>query len=195
MDRRLTVFFLCSLACFGQAMPKPVDTGGNEATFRSGAQEVLLDVVVRDKKGQRVTDLRPGDLEVYDNGVKREISSFRLIEGGSTAIVPDDKAAPSAAATPIPEEKKHVNPLGQIRLVTLIFNRLDLNSRTLAKQASVDLLKNEFPENVFMSVLVLDDGVHALQAFTNDRTLLRKAVDHATSGAYTEFISDSKRIE
>jgi VWFA-related protein len=88
-----------------------------------------------------------------------------------------------------------LNPLQQIRLVTLIFNRLDLNGRQLAHTAAVDLLRNEFPENVYMSVFALGDSLQALQPFTNDRALLRKAVDHATSGAYTEFVSDSKRIE
>jgi phage gp45-like len=44
-------------------------------TIRVGTQEVLLDVVVRDKKGQRVTNLEPGELEVTDNGVVRKITS------------------------------------------------------------------------------------------------------------------------
>jgi VWFA-related protein len=185
------LLFVLSLSiCHGQAPPAAPD-----ATFRSGAQEVLLDVVVRDKKGQRVTNLEPSDLEVYDNGVKRQITSFKLVEGGTTAITPEEKTGATTVTAAVPVQQKHVNPLAQIRLVTLIFNRLDLNSRALARKASLDLLKNEFPENVFMSVLVLDDGVHALQAFTNNRDLLTKAVEHATSGAYTEFISDSKRIE
>jgi VWFA-related protein len=195
MNQRLLCVLLTASTAFAQTPTKP-ETASSDATFRSGAQEVLLDVVVRDKKGQRVTDLKPGDLEVFDNGVQRQVSSFRLIEGGASTISPEDRTTSTTTAAAIPTApQKHINPLGQIRLVTLIFNRLDLNSRTLAQKASLDLLKNEFPENVFMSVLVLDDGVHALQAFTNDRALLRKAVEHATSGAYTEFISDSKRIE
>ena len=191
---RLTCCLLCiGSNVFAQA-PSPNGAAAADATFQSGAQEVLLDVVVRDKKGQRVTDLKPSDLEVFDNGVQRQPTSFRLIQGGSSAITPQETTSLGIAPVPLARQK-HVNPLAQVRLVTLIFNRLDLNSRTLSRQAGLDLLKNEFPENVFMSVLVLDDGVHALQAFTNDRTLLKKAVEHATSGAYTEFISDSKRIE
>jgi VWFA-related protein len=162
-------------------------------TFRTGAQEVLLDVVVRDKKGQLVTNLEPGDLEVYDNGVRRPVSSFRLIQGSSDISLPD-QPKPTAAA-PAPAPRKQLNPLAQVRLMTLIFNRLDLNSRQLARTAGLDLLKNEFPENVYMSVFVLGDSLQGIQAFTNDRELLRKAVTRATSGAYTEFISDSAQIE
>jgi hypothetical protein len=46
-----------------------------------------------------------------------------------------------------------------------------------------------------MSVLVLDDEVHVIQAFTNDREVLRKVVERAISGTSSEFIADSRRIE
>jgi VWFA-related protein len=162
-------------------------------TFRTGAQEVLLDVVVRDKKGQLVTNLAPGDLEVYDNGIRRTVSSFRLIQGNTDISLPEPSAPAAAALGPVVH--KQLNPLAQVRLMTLVFNRLDLNARQLARTAGLDLLKNEFPENVYMSVLVLGDSLQGIQAFTNDRSLLRKAVERATSGAYAEFISDSANVE
>jgi VWFA-related protein len=151
---------------------------------------VLLDVVVRDKKGQRVTNLEPGELDIIDNGVSRKITSFRLIEGDQT-IAGGELAPQNKEVKP----RKPVDIERQIRLVTLIFNRLDLNARTIARTAALDLLKNEFPQNVYMGVLVLGDSLQALQPFTNDIGLLRKAVERATGGAYAEFISDSARIE
>jgi VWFA-related protein len=154
---------------------------------------VLLDVVVRDKKGQVVRNLEAGDLEVYDNGVRRQVSSFRLIQGNTDISLPEQQV--QTAAAPTKTVRKQLNPLAQVRLVTLIFNRLDLNSRQLARTAGLDLLKNEFPENVYMAVFVLGDSLEGIQAFTNDRLLLKKAVERATSGAYSEFISDSANIE
>lgn len=170
--------------------PAPSSAG---ATIKTSINEVLLDVVVRDKKGQRVTNLDPADLEIIDNGVPRKISSFQLIEGDETITGGEQTLhnKPIEANS----QKKPIDIERQIRLVTLIFNRLDLNARTMARTAALDLLKNEFPQNVYMGVLVLGDSLQALQPFTNDIGLLRKAVEHATSGAYTEFISDSARIE
>ena len=158
-------------------------------TIKVGTDEVVLDVIARDKKGQPVTNLKSDELEVYDNGVKRHVSSFRLIEGNEDiSSSPQQHSAATAA-------KKPLSPLRQVRLVTLIFNRLSLNSRNLSRTAALDLLKNEFPQNVYMAVLVLGDSLQALQPFTNDRDLLKKAVTRATSGAYTEFIADSQRIQ
>ena len=159
-------------------------------TIKAGAEEVMIDVIARDKKGQPVTNLTPADLELYDNGVKRKISSFRLIEGNEDISATARQQAPAAR-----NGKPALSPLRQIRLVTLIFNRLSLNSRNLSRTAALDLLRNEFPQNVYMAVLVLGDSLQALQPFTNDRELLKKAVTRATSGAYTEFIADSQRIQ
>jgi VWFA-related protein len=159
-------------------------------TIRAGTEEVLLDVVARDKKGRPVTNLEPGDLEIYDNGVKRKITSFRLVQGGQAVV-----AAPRTSAPSVAPAAKPLDPLRQIRLVTLIFNRVDLNGRQLARTAALDLLKNQFPQNVYMSVLVLGENIEAIQPFTNNLDMLQKAVERATSGKYSEFISDSARIQ
>ena len=41
--------------------------------------EVPFDVVVRDKKGRPVKDLTAAEFEVYEDGVKQEITSFRFV--------------------------------------------------------------------------------------------------------------------
>src|SRR5262249_44146603 len=55
--------------------------------------EVVLDVVVRDKKGHAIKDLKSSDFEVYEDGLRQDISSFRLVSrervGGDTKPVGD----------------------------------------------------------------------------------------------------------
>lgn len=159
-----------------------------QGTFTAGAEEVSLDLIARDKKGQFVRDLKPDDLEIYDNGSKRAITSFRLIEGGSAVV--------SATTQNVVEKKQQLDPLMQVRLITLLFSNLaDVNDRRLCRNAALDLLKMEFPANVYMAVLVLDQNLEALQAFTNDRELLKKAVEKATGASYTQFHEDSVQIQ
>src|SRR5881296_3488061 len=52
-----------------------------QPVVQSTAEEVVLDVVVRDKRGKQIRDLGPNDFEVADNGVKQTIKSVRLVEG------------------------------------------------------------------------------------------------------------------
>ena len=42
--------------------------------------EVMIDVVARDKKGRPVRDLRPDEIEIYEDGVRQKVAGFQLVE-------------------------------------------------------------------------------------------------------------------
>jgi hypothetical protein len=63
-------------------------TDPRPATFRADTALVVLDLVVRDKKGQPVRDLRPEEVQVYEDGVRRDIAAFRLVETGAPPSPP-----------------------------------------------------------------------------------------------------------
>ena len=44
------------------------------STVKSNVDEVLLDLIVRDKKGKPVTDLKPEDISVLDNGARPAVT-------------------------------------------------------------------------------------------------------------------------
>ena len=150
--------------------------------LKSQGEEVVVDVVVRDKKGRDVTDLSQSDFVVLDNGEKRSIQSFRLVQGAEATTNTGGKSA-------------KLDTQRQVRLVSLIFDRTDLNGRRLSREAALDLLQEPLSDNTYMAVFELDQKLEALQPFTNDRELLRKAVERATSGNYTQFGSDSEQIQ
>jgi hypothetical protein len=57
--------------------------GQNEPSFVSRATAVLVDVVVRDRQGRPVLDLKPDDFELLEDGVRQEIGSFTLVSRGA----------------------------------------------------------------------------------------------------------------
>jgi VWFA-related protein len=60
---------------------QPAETpqvGGDEYSFKVTSRLVDVGLVAYDKKGHPVADLKPNDLELYDNGHKQEIRSFSL---------------------------------------------------------------------------------------------------------------------
>jgi len=157
-----------------------------QAVLKGGAEEVVLDVIVRDKHGKAVTDLTAQDFDITDNGEKRTVKSFRLVQGAEAV------AAPAGA---VAGQRTQLDPLRQIRLVTMIYQGLDLTGRKLAREASLDLLKSDLPQNVYMAVMVIDHQLEAIQRFTNDRELLKKGVLRATGGDNTNFVGDTERVQ
>lgn len=161
----------------GQTPQSPA--GSQEPSFKAGGEEVVLDVVVRDKKNRSVDDLKAADFQVFDNGQKRVVKSFRLVQG-------NEAVSAAGARTPL-------DPMRQVRLLTLIFDGLDNDGRRLSRDAGLSLLKDELQPNVYISVMAIDHSLEAIQPFTNNRDLLKKAIQRATGGS-TNFASDTASV-
>jgi len=74
-----------------------------QTPVKAATGEVLLDLVVRDKKGKPINDLKPEDITVLDNGTKQSLTSFRRVSGA--------EAITSAGAA------EKLDPLRQVRLL------------------------------------------------------------------------------
>ena len=113
MKRLLAPFsisLLCACGIAAQNQPQQANSDQSSTTIRSTAQEVLLDMVFRDKKGKTIRDVRPEEIHILEDGVEQKLTSFRLIEGNPAQPTP---AAPGTTA-PV-----GVDPMREIRLITL----------------------------------------------------------------------------
>src|SRR5215471_16268428 len=81
---------LLVLALLAQAAPQP-----QRPVIRSRADLVTTDVRVQDERGQFVSDLRKDEFEVYEDGVKQDVSMFVLTHGGR---VYNQMSPPTAAS-------------------------------------------------------------------------------------------------
>ena len=152
---------------------------GQKPAFKANAEETVIDVVVRDKKGRLVKDLKESDFTVTDAGQTRPIKSFRIVEG-------TEAISASGGRT-------ELDPLRQLRLITLVFQGGDQNAKKLARDAALELIKAELAQNVYLSVMAIDHRLQAIQPFTNDRQLLRKAIARATASV-NDYTSDTLQV-
>jgi len=180
----LALAFLCIPVAAQQQNAAPAQG----PTVKATAEEVVLDFIARDKKGKPITDLKPEDITVLDNGAKQDIKSFRLVRG-EEAISTSPGAGTGATVT--------LDPLRQIRLVTLAFKAMgEVDQRKVARQAAIDLVKGEQGTNVFYAVVIINTRLLVLQEFTTDRAALTKAIEQATTGAaLPKLISASDAIK
>ena len=58
----------------------------SSAVFQSQSHEVLLEVIVRDAHGKIVTKIDPSQVTVFEDGVKQDIRSFRLVQIGRAHV-------------------------------------------------------------------------------------------------------------
>src|SRR5579863_5031721 len=110
---------LCALSA--QESPKTADSAAPQAAIHAEAREVLLDMVVRDKKGRPLNDLTANNVQVLDEGTPGKIMGLRLVSVGDAA-----GAGPKDATDP----PRHA------RLVSLVFEKLDTEERRFARQAA-----------------------------------------------------------
>ena len=102
-------------------------------TVRSTANEVVLDMVFRDKKGRAIHDIRPEEIHVLEDGVEQKVTSFHLVEGKSAELS-------GAAKTPADSGSPSLDPMREVRLVTLVFEGLDQEGKRFFRQALKDIL-------------------------------------------------------
>src|ERR1035438_5139152 len=88
--------------------------GSSEIILRSTTQEVLLDFIARDKHHRLVTNLRPNEVEILEDGVRQKVRSFQY-RGGR------DQPEETGPATPAAGTGSTYSPLREINGVSLVF--------------------------------------------------------------------------
>ncbi len=176
------------IAAAGAASAQPVQAVPSGTTIRTNVQEVVLDLIVRDAKGREVKNLKPSDVEIYEDGVRQDIRGFRFVTG-KEALVEAGETAKSTGGT-------IANPLPAMNLVCLVFHNLDTDpaTRSLAVQAAQEFLKNHIEPNTWVGVFGLDVGLSVIEPFTTDRQGLLAAATTGFSAHTVDFASASEAV-
>jgi VWFA-related protein len=144
-------------------------------TDRASATAVVIDVVVRDGKGRPVVDLTADDFEIYEDGVRQPLGSFRppvaASEAAATTAAPRATAAAPAsapaAAKPAPREPA---------VMAFLFDRLTLEGRKLALDAVRKYVGTQAKTENIIGIFDVDLGLQILLPFTQDGEAIRNAL-------------------
>jgi VWFA-related protein len=190
----LVVGSLCGLVA-GAAAAQEVRPPDSGLTIKATVSEVLLDLVVRDKHGKLVKNLKPGDVEIYEDGVRQPIRGFRLVSNAEAAP-PQEAPASGAKAEPAAVHKvsSASGPLHTLHLICIVFQNLDLNTKKYAVEAVQEFLKEDLPQGTWVAIFNLDSSLTVLQNFTANRDELLRAARSASSGTNLSFIGVAQAI-
>jgi VWFA-related protein len=152
---------------------------------RSTANEVLLDLVVRDKHGKYVKNLKAEDVEIYEDGVRQDVVGFRA--SGSKETRTQKSGTQAIKEQQAPAGSPSSRSLRTVNVVCVVFHNLDPVSRTRSIEAVQEFLKNDMTPDTYVGLFVLDDRLKPVYPFSNNRTEVMQAVQKAFSGRVIDF--------
>jgi len=165
-------------------------------TLKIQRNEVLVDVRVYDRKGNPVTDLKPDDFKVYEDGVLQKINSFDLedIQQLAKAEAENGKApvinlSSLPRTTPQSTLKRMVQ---NHRLIVLFFDlsSLQLDDLMRSLKAAQNFIQTQMTPADLVAVVTYSSDLRVVQEFTNDRDALSKAIKDVEVGPASSLASN-----
>jgi VWFA-related protein len=197
---RPSIWFLIAMSLVAPAQEP-------ESTLHSTVNEVLLDVVVRDKKAHIIRDLRPEEVQVFEDGVPQKLRHFEFYDGRATPAAPA-AAAPATATSPAPANAPNatnapsapnapysVQELRDIGVVSVVVANLNQEGRKVTLDTMRDFLKNEMRPNTYIGVFWLTrNGIRQVEPYNNDAEKISSAVLRAVNGIGLESPNQLARL-
>jgi VWFA-related protein len=168
--------------------PAAAQNPQDEDVVRVNSQEVKLDVVVKDKRGRPVKDLKETEFEVYEDGARQQIRSFRFVSSVASAVRATDAKTGGDVSAPAP------SPATTPGVIALVFDRLSPEARALARKAGLAYTQEGMARGDFTGVFGIDLSLRTLQPFTDDAQLVRQAVERATGAATSTYVSGAAKV-
>jgi VWFA-related protein len=160
--------------------PGGASTQAPTPTFRVTVDLVTTDVIVRDQKSaQFIADLKPGEFEIYEDGVKQDIASLTLVHGGRTFDVQAPPPAPVQEGIILPRNRPTNDTAGRIFLLFIDDLHLDFGQTPRTRQILEKMLKNLVHDGDMFGIVTT--GTSSIsQQLTYDRQVLESAIKRVT---------------
>ncbi|HYK87770.1 MAG TPA: VWA domain-containing protein [Acidobacteriota bacterium] len=156
-------------------------------TYKVQSNLVVVDVTVRDKKGNPIRDLNKGDFTVYEDNVPQQIVTFSLENIPVSREESVEESAPKAqpskptvnfGTTPTAERKPE--EVQDKRLIILFFDLASLETEDLIRsvETAEDFVSKKSTPYDLLAIATYSSTLQIVQDFTNDRVVLLDALKH-----------------
>ena len=162
------------------ATPQQPSTPGEEDVVRITSNLVQVDAVITDKSGHPITDLKPEEVEILEDGKPQKISHFSyIVTAGPSAGVSTakpttvDKNAPPVAPVALKPDQVH-------RTIAIVVDDLGLSFESVhfLRKALKTFVDEQMQPGDLVAIVRTAGGNGALQQFTTDKTVLYAAIEH-----------------
>jgi VWFA-related protein len=183
--RKRTLAVLLMSAMIGPSLIGQSPSNEQMPTIRTTTREVILDVIVRDKHHHAVSDLRPDEIQVFEDGVKQKINAFRDVQGSEQLKSEEALAKTASPVSSSAGPKEPAHALRELNFVSIVLAQIAPLNLQFAREAVQEFLKNGQLANTYVTIYRLDRSLELVQPYTADHAALMKAVDVAARGIRT----------
>jgi VWFA-related protein len=160
---------------------QPLPPQPGQPTFRASADLVTTDVIVRDNRDQFVADLKAGEFEVYEDGVKQEIASLVLTHGGRVFNVQAPPPPPAQEGIILPPSRPTNDAAGRVFLIFIDDLHLSFQETPRTRDLLKRMMRNLIHEGDMFGIVTT--GTSSIsQQLTYDRQVLEAAINRVTGG-------------
>lgn len=166
-----SVALLLFTAALVSPAQQPVTPEQATPAIRVTTRLVLVDVIVADKDGKPITDLKPEDFLLEDNGKKQTISMFGLEQPGAQA--------PLASLPPnIYSNRPEFNlPPGPLTVLLIDGLNSPFADQARARQELIKYAARQLKTGQRTAVYALGNRLYRIQPFTSDPAVLLAAIE------------------
>ncbi|HEX8765030.1 MAG TPA: VWA domain-containing protein [Candidatus Acidoferrum sp.] len=167
--------------------PNAAQDAGRQATIKTTVRQVLVDVVVTDKKNHPVPGLGQEDFRVLEDGKPQRIVYFEAHRPHVDAVAAKAPVFPDLPANTFTNVVSAAN--NQSPLNVLLYDLLNtrLTDQPFAHEEIVKFLHHR-PAGSRFAIFVLGDTLHLLQGFTDDESQLVAAMNRQGENPHSTLL-------
>jgi VWFA-related protein len=133
---------------------------------------------------QFIADLKPNEIEIYEDGVKQEIVSFVLTHGGRVFNTLSPPAAPAQEGIILPQRRPTNDAAGRIFLIFIDDFHLQFRETPRTRDLIKRMLRNLIHEGDMFGIVSTGHSSISEQ-LTYDRQVLESSIERITGGGLT----------
>ena len=172
--------FIGALFASGQQPAAPAaDSARPEAVFTVTSTLVQVDAVVTDSKGHHITDLKPEDFQVFEDGKPQTLTHFSYVRVASEHKAAEAKPSRNALPDLPPAPLARLRPEDVRRTIVLMVDDLGLSFESMANVRSSlrKFVNQQMQPGDLVAICRTGAGSGALQQFTVDKRVLLSVID------------------
>ncbi len=160
-----------------EVAPQQPSRSNDDEVVRITTNLVQVDAVITDKNGKLITDLRPDEVQIFEDGHQQKITNFSFVTPEASTTPPLLSAPPDKNAPPLPPAKLH--PEDVRRTIALVVDDLGLSfeSTHFVRGALKKFVDQQMQSGDLVAIIRTSGGIGALQQFTADKRQLYAAIE------------------